>query len=60
MGAEFYVLIDRKTNKVALMKSGKPFVYTTLKTARMGAKYLGLKRKTKFKVTPRFTGAIVT
>lgn len=59
MNAEFWVLIDRKTNKTALMRDGKPFVYTTEKTARMGAKYLGLKRKAKFKVVPRFTGAIV-
>jgi hypothetical protein len=58
MNAEFWVLTDRKTGKVALMKTGKPFVYTTEWTARRGAKYLAMKRKTRFKVTPRFTGAI--
>jgi hypothetical protein len=55
MNAEFWVLTDRKTGKVALMKTGKPFVYTTEWTARLGAKYLAMKRKTRFKVTPRFT-----
>lgn len=58
MGAEFYVLMDAR-NKTALMRDGKPFVYTTLLTAELGAKWLGRKRRTKFRVVPRFTGAVV-
>lgn len=50
MNAEFWVLTDRKTGKVALMRDGKPFVYTTEWTARLGARYLAMKRKTRFKV----------
>jgi acyl-ACP thioesterase len=58
MNAEFWVLIDRKTKQVARMKDGSPFVYTTEWTARLGAKYLAMKRKTRYTVTPRFTGAV--
>lgn len=58
MGAEFWILQDQNNN-TALMKNGKPFVYTTEWTARLGAKFLGRKRRLRYRLVPRFTGAIV-
>lgn len=58
MNAEFWILQDKNKNTV-LNRAGKPFLYTTEWTARLGAKYLGMKRKQKFHLVPRFTGALV-
>ena len=41
-----------KNGRAVLMKSGQPFQYTTEWTARLGAKYLGMKRKQKLRVVP--------
>lgn len=39
-----------KQGKTVLMKNGEPFTYTTEWTARLGAKYLAMKRKTRIRV----------
>ena len=36
--------------KPALMKDGTPFLYSTEWTARLAAKYLGMKNKRKYRV----------
>ena len=45
-----YYLKDVRSGKTALMKDGSPFLYTTDWTARLGAKWLGRKRRTTFRV----------
>jgi len=45
-----YYLIDIKTRQTALMRDGSPFLYSARETAQMGAKWLGRKRRTKFRV----------
>lgn len=40
-----------KDSRIVLMRNGEPFLYTTEWTARLGAKYLGVKNKQKYKVT---------
>lgn len=45
-----YYLQDTRTKKAAKMKSGEPFLYSTERLAELGAKWLGKKRKTKFRV----------
>lgn len=47
-----YYLIDRKTRKPAKMRDGSWFTYTTEWTARLGAKYLGIKNKARYRVVP--------
>ena len=45
-----YYLKDNKTGESAKMKDGSPFLYSTERLARLGAKWLGRKRKTSFRV----------
>ena len=45
-----YYLKDNKNGKAAKMKDGSPFLYSTERLARLGAKWLGRKRKTSFRV----------
>lgn len=49
-----YCLKDKKTDKTALMRDGSPFLYSTEALAHMGAKWLGKKRRTKFRVLAYF------
>ena len=45
-----YYLKDIKTGKIAKRKlNGEPFLYSTERLARLGAKWLGRKRKTSFR-----------
>ncbi len=46
-----YKLLD-KAGRPVLMKNGKPFIYTTDWTARLGKKFLEAERKTVLKVVP--------
>lgn len=47
-----YYLIDNKTKKRALMRDGSPFLYSTERLAQMGAKWLGRKNRTSYRVVP--------
>lgn len=46
-----FKLID-KAGKTVLMKNGKPFLYTTDWTAKLGKRFLESERKTTLKVVP--------
>jgi len=51
IGGNMYTLRDQH-GKIAKMKDGEPFEYSTERLAKLGAKWLGRKRKLRYRTVP--------